>query len=375
MFLTEEERNLTIQGCRFCPMCYHADTAALILRKETNSPRGRGLILHGLDHGVLKWEDPWIGDIFFKSFTDGLPQEWCAGHYDHDELVIDARRRLAEMGCLPEAAQEAVNRVKTSGSPYRQAGVDISGLLREIGATPERGAALLVYLGCSTRSLYPSSARALFRILKALKVSFQTLEDETCCGMPLYRLGDFPGASRQAQKTAQGILQSGARELVVLDADCYRMFMTRYRKFGAFLPEGLKVSHVSEWLADRFSQGALRVRKSRGGATYHDPASLGRFTKIHDAPREVIRSLFDPGLKEMEWSREKAHDCGAGGGMMFTNPDIAREAARRCYGQAQRTGGEVLITASPLCAFQLGAVSSPDLPVRDLVEVAADALS
>jgi Fe-S oxidoreductase len=192
--------------------------------------------------------------------------------------------------------------------------------------------------------------------------------------MPLYQLGDFPGASRQARKTAQEILQSGAKELVVLDADCYRMFTTRYRKFGAFLPEGLRVYHVSEWLADQFSRQALPIRKSPRRVTYHDPASLARFTKLHEAPRAVIRSLFDPGLEEMEWNREKAHDCGAGGGMTFTNPETAQEAARRCYEQARRTGGELLITASPHCAFQLNAVSSDHLPVRDLPEVVADAL-
>ena len=374
MFLTDEERRLTIQGCRFCPMCYHADTAALILRKETNTPRGRGLILHALDHGVLKWEDPWIGDIFYKSFTDGLPQEWCAGHYDHDELVIDARRRLAEKGFLPEEARQAMNRTEKNGSPYAEPGVNPPDFLREIGAASKTGAALLFYLGCSARSLYPSSARALFRILKATGVPFQVLESETCCGMTLYQLGDFAGASRQARKTAQDILRSGARELVLLDADCYRMFTTRYRKFGALLPEGLKVCHVSEWLADRLSRGALPIRQGRRRATYHDPVSLARFTKIHEAPRSVIRALFDPGLQEMEWPREKAHDCGAGGGMVFTNPDIAREAARRCYDQARKTGAEILITASPPCAFQLAGVSSADLPVRDLVEAVADAL-
>lgn len=192
--------------------------------------------------------------------------------------------------------------------------------------------------------------------------------------MPLYQLGDFPGASRQAQKTAQAILRSGARECLVLDADCYRMFTTRYRKFGAFLPERLEISHVSEWLADRIAQQGLPIQKSRRRVTYHDPGSLARFTKIHEAPRAVIRSLFDAGLEEMEWSREKAHDCGAGGGMALTNPEIAREAARRCYDQARRTGAEILITASPRCASQLADISSDSLPVRDLVEVVADAL-
>ena len=39
-------------------MCFHADAVAGITCKESHSPRGRGLILFGLENGVLKWDDP-----------------------------------------------------------------------------------------------------------------------------------------------------------------------------------------------------------------------------------------------------------------------------------------------------------------------------
>ena len=120
MFLTDEERKLTIQGCRFCPMCYHADTVAGITCKETHSPRGRGLILFGLENGVLKWDDPAVADVLYKSFTDGLPQEWCAGHYDADEL----RDR-----CASPSGREGIGagRGRSGGGPDLGDGESLSG--------------------------------------------------------------------------------------------------------------------------------------------------------------------------------------------------------------------------------------------------------
>jgi len=373
MFLTEEERKLTILGCRFCPMCYHADAVAAITCKESNSPRGRGLLLHGLDQGVLKWEDPEVSEIFYRSFTDGLPQEWCAGHYDHDELVIDARHRLYEKGLMPDAARQAAARVGSIGTPYQDPEKAIREFLKEEGVNNYEGSELLIFLGCTARSQKVKSSRSLFRILKRIKVPFQVLDPEECCGMILYKFGDFRGASAQAQKIAKRIAATQAKRLVALDANCYRMFMTRYRKFGAYLPDGLHVLHISEWLNDLLGKKNLALRTHLRRATYHDPCSLARFTRLHEPPRNVIRSLFAE-FEEMEWNREKAHCCGGGGGMPITNPEIAQETARRRYEQIKKTGADVLVTSCPLCASMLKNAADPQDHIQDLIEVFADAL-
>ena len=313
MFLTEEERKLTIAGCRFCPMCFHADTVAAITCKETNSPRGRGLILYALEHGILKWDDPVVQDVFFKSFLDGLPQEWCAGHYDHDELVIDTRHRLVEKGFIPEEVRRVISRVTDSGSPYQDPGWTLQDFYNNIEAKPVEGADRLVFLGCAARSRYRQSPLAFFKILKAFGEPFSLLPEEGCCGMPLYLFGDFSNASIQAQKVAQQITAARPKELIILDADCYRMFLTRYRKFGAFLPEGMRMYHVSEWLDTQIHKKEVPFHKNPQLGTYHDPCSLARFIKAHEHPRAVIRSLFTPELAEMQLSEAKANCCGGEG--------------------------------------------------------------
>jgi Fe-S oxidoreductase len=374
MFLTDEERKLTIQGCRFCPMCYHADVVPSITCKETHSPRGRGLILFGLEHGVLKWDDPAVADVFFKSFTDGLPQEWCAGHYDADELVIDARHRLVEKGLAPEAVTQAVKRIMAAGSPYSGTVSTMDHLLDESGTTITPGAELLVFAGCATGSLYPSSLLAFLKILKAKGVPFNLLNPEPCCGMPLYQLGDFTNAARQAKTVSQRIAETGAQEIVLLDPDCFRMLTTRFTRFGAPLPGGLQVRHVSEWLWKRIDDENWSLKKRSERFTYHDPSSLARFTGIHEPPRAILRSIFGQEPLEMLGNRGKAFSCGEGGGMLLTNPEIAHEAASRRYEQACATGADLLITSSPACAGLLSDAQKGSPQVLDLVEVVAEAV-
>lgn len=374
MFLTDEERKLTIQGCRFCPMCFHADMVAGITCRETNSPRGRGLVLFALENGVLKWDDPVIADVLYKSFTDGLPQEWCAGHYDHDELIIDARHRLVEKGLAPAEVGQAAARILATGSPYPGAAPTLDELLRESGASVTPGADLLVYAGCAARSLYPASLRSFLEILKKKQVAFNLLDPEPCCGMPLYQMGDFAHAAVQAQTVSGQIAASGAKEVVLLDPDCFRMFTTRFARFGAKLPTGLNVSHVSEWLCRMIEAGKWSPKKRPERVAYHDPSSLARFTRLHEPPRAVLASLFSQKPLEMLGNRGKAFCCGEGGGMSLTNPEIAREAALRRYGQARNTGADLLVTSSPGCAGLLSQARTDGPVVRDLVELVAEAL-
>jgi Fe-S oxidoreductase len=332
------------------------------------------LVLFGLENGVLKWEDPAVADVFYKSFTDGLPQEWCAGNYDADELVIDARHRLVEKGLAPQEVVRAVERVISSGSPYPEPAPSTSDLLAKFGITATQGADLLLFAGCAARTLYPASLHSFAKVLQRRGVKFNILDPEPCCGMPLYQLGDFENASRRAKAVAQLIVSSGAKEIVLLDPDCFRMLKSRYTRFGAPLPDTLKVLHVSEWLLGRIEaeKWDLKLRSER--YTYHDPISLARFTKVHEPPRLILQSIFGREPLEMLGNRAKAFNCGEGGGMILTNPEIALEAAARRYEQARLTGADLLVTASPVCASFLSRVGTNHPKVKDLVQIVEEAI-
>jgi Fe-S oxidoreductase len=372
MLITEEEKKLTIEGCRFCPMCFHADTVAGITHRETNSPRGRALTLFGLEHGVLKRDDPAVADVLYKSFTDGLPQEWCAGHYDADELIIDARRQLVEAGLAPEEVKRAAARISETGTPYG-AGKGGETFHKAIAGSAQK-AELLIFAGCAARSLYPASLRAIAEVLRIKKIPYRLLDPEPCCGMPLYQLGDFTNAALQAKKVSRMIADAGVKEVLCLDADCFRMLTLRFARFGAPLPGGVRIRHVSEWLARMIAEEKWTFRQRQERVTYHDPSSLARFTRIHEPPREVLASLFAEKPVEMFGNRAKACCCGEGGGMLLMHPEMAEEAARRRFEQARATGAALLVTASPSCAALLSAARADGPAVYDLVEIVSESV-
>jgi Fe-S oxidoreductase len=41
--------------------------------------------------------------------------------------------------------------------------------------------------------------------------------------------------------------------------------------------------------------------------TYHDPCYLGRYSRLDDAPREILAAV--PGLKLVEMERNRMHAC------------------------------------------------------------------
>jgi Fe-S oxidoreductase len=369
MFVSEKEREETIRACRFCPMCYHADTVAQVLRKETNSPRGRALALFAIDRGMLDWSDEAIESMYQYS-CDGLDQEWCVGNYDHDELILSAREEIVRKGKAPVHVRAILDNLRRAGNPW--------GSAEDRRSTPAGTGETLAFLGCTARVHRPALASALHRIGEVAGEQPGLLAQESCCGMMAYLLGDVELAKAQVEALTLAVCRTGAKRLMVLDADCYRFLQLRSRRFGAQWPEGFEILHSSEWLARLVSARRLALQAPRElaekRAAYHDPCGLARFTRILDPPRLVLGAIA--GLKTVEFarSREKAGCCGAGGALFHTYPDLAKAIGARRWQEAQDAGAEVIVSASPSCEQMFEQSGEGTVPVLDLLEVVARSL-
>jgi len=376
MFFTEAERLETIRACRDCPMCHMIDTVALITGRESNTPRGRAMILWGLEKGLLSWESEGVTPILYRAFLDGLAREWCEGNYDNDELVIDGRRILVEKGLAPGAVADIAARIQSTGNPYGIQEQGGSALVKrgggKISLTPE----IAVFFGSAARIQRQQVAESFLEILQTLKIPFEILEGETDSGFLSYQLGDFKTAGDQARKMAAILIKSRAKKLVVLGASDFRMLNMRYGRLGAALPEGLQVVHVTEFLSQLLDEKKMVIRKkAKSPMTYHDPCSLARFTYVVDPPRKLLKALAGEKFVEMKWSGKKAHTCGACGGVPFTYPEISEKAVAIRIEQAMRTGAKILVSADPGCEISfLKGLAGKNLEVKNLVELLAEAL-
>jgi Fe-S oxidoreductase len=372
MFLTSEERLETIKACRFCPMCYAADRTASLMRRESYSPRGRSSILSALDQGMIPIDET-VADIFYTSLNDGLLAQWCVGNYDHEELVIDTRARIFQQGLAPQPVKEFVGQLSSRETVH----AGPRSVLAEAGVSVEKKSDLLLFSGCSTLKTAASTIIATGRLFNQAGVSFQVLEDEPCCGWPLYQLGDFEGARAFSARVREAVMGSGAKRVVAVDADCYRMLSTRTARFVGDLG-GVSVAHAVGELANLLQKGALKVRKALSAPiTYHDPCALARYCEDNESPRAILKAITNGEIREMATSGKWANCCGAGGMLEVIRPELAARVALLRLEEALETGASTLATGCPRCADLLSRAAASDasgsVRVMNLVDLLAEA--
>jgi Fe-S oxidoreductase len=79
--------------------------------------------------------------------------------------------------------------------------------------------------------------------------------------------------------------------------------------------------------------------------TYHDPCRLGRLAGIYEPPRQLLESLPNTELVEMERNRQNALCCGTSAWMECSSYSKAIQVER--MQEAVQTGAQTLITACP----------------------------
>ena len=372
MFLSDKERTETIWACRYCPMCQHADRVASLIRKESYTPRGRGAVLFALEKGLLTLDES-VADIMYTTINDGLLQEWCVGNYDHEELILDVRARLFEKGLAPKEVAVFVEALRAGPR-----GQEPGEILSQAGVTTEPGAEILLFAGCSARETGPSTLLSMGRIFNQAGIKFQILRKEPCCGWPLYQLGDLEGTRNFSVTLSGAIRESGAITVVVLDADCYRMLLTRNSRMGGDL-KGIRVVHALKLLSDWLEEKKIRIEKPLPDpVTYHDPCALARYCEDLDSPRKILTLLFEGEVREMATHKRLANCCGEGGMLPVYRPDLAKGVSLLRLEEARETGASILATGCPRCqgafARAMGPADKRKLRVVHLIDLVASAV-
>jgi Fe-S oxidoreductase len=189
-------------------------------------------------------------------------------------------------------------------------------------------------------------------------------------------IGDFHGARDFSVRVAQAIRGSGAHQVVVLDGDCYRMLLTRTRRFGGDL-EGIRIGHIVELLAEWIQTDQLKIKKKLNfSVTYHDPCALARYCEDIETPRWILSKILEEPLTEMSTWGKLANCCGAGGMLGVHRPEVAKQVARMRLEEARQTGCDVVATACPRCDTMLRDASRTapvQLRILNVVQLVAQA--
>ena len=111
---------------------------------------------------------------------------------------------------------------------------------------------------------------------------------------------------------------------------------------------------------------------------FDPPKEYRRGTKgIYESPRSILNQIPGVKLSEMTRIKEYAWCCGAGGGVIESNPEFAFWTARERLAEVASSGAEALVTACPWCeklfSDTIQSVGS-SLKLYDVVELIEQAI-
>ena len=351
--------------------------------------------------GKLEFSPKFV-DALFKCTLCGGCDIKCKRNLDVEVLqVIETARAQcieAGKGPMPEhkAMAEAISRTKNKyGAPHENR----SRWVKDIKPAPK--ADILYFAGCTSSYRQPELARNVAELLHRTGTPFMLLDDEWCCGRPLFDTGQTELARTMMEHNLKSIADSGAKIIITGDADCYKTLKVDYPKLLGRSTDDMPytVLHIVEYIDRLVKDGRLKFTRAVPlTVTYHDPCNLGRLGEpwyhwepkylppniavnkiwrrgekgVYQPPRDILKSIPGINLVEMERARDNAWCCGSGGGVETAFPDFASWIAGERIAEAKTTGAEAIVTCCPGCKEALNKQAKTNgtgMTVYDITEI------
>ncbi|MBU0464211.1 MAG: (Fe-S)-binding protein [Proteobacteria bacterium] len=377
-------------ACMRCGRCVASCPSAGA--KEPFSPRD---FVQSMRHKLWQEYSP-LGDIRFMSrheetqidenywycTTCRACLEVCPIYGATFEAVIKKRVLAIEEGLkVPKLLNQTLEKLFNYDNPWesskRQRGARAEGLdlvdLSNRGTTAD----LCYFVGCTTSfdDTAQGMARSFSKILQTTGVSFGILgKKEPCCGDIARRVGELGLSTEQMEKCLDLFDKYDITNIVTSSPHCFHTFRNEY------IDAPFNVRHYTLVLWELIQKGRLSFKKEMAAkVTFHDPCYLGRYNRIFDEPRQIIRAI--PGVRLVEMAHHGADSlcCGGGGGRMWQDLNGEVKMGEVRIREAVATGAQILITACPLCRIMLedarkAAGLNEMLRVTDLNELVLQAL-
>jgi len=228
----------------------------------------------------------------------------------------------------------------------------------------------LYYPGCLTRFALVEHLEKYKRILDLLGIDFIMNKEDRCCGSPVLNAGYEKDARELALKTFQELGKKGIGKIIVNCPACFKTFNQEYKNL---VPEwNIPAEHVTITMLNRLKQKpGLIKRKVHEKIIYHDPCHLGRYSKVYEEPRKVLK-LLGYEIAELPLNRENSMCCGGGGGLKANNSKLANQIALKILNYAKKLGVKKIVSTCPMCFSQFK--ENFDIEVLEFSDIVLESL-
>jgi len=361
---------------------------------DSYSALGRLKLALAILNGSMKITEKAL-DIIYQCNLCGACDTGCKRNLDLDPLmVLEALRirAVAQGAGPPPALAQLIRRVRDTGNRFGLTRAKSAAWIPE-GIKPSNRAKIAYFVGCNASYKNNSIAQATVKILEHLGIEYALMEEESCCGHPLFVSGAASEALALAKTNIEMLSDAGASIVLTSCAECYKTWKVDYPKLldkpTSDMP--YKAVHLVELLAGLLAKGGLRFRGPiEMKVAYHDPCCLGRLSEdwtpwhgsrgpngltqppkpyrrgtngIYQQPRQLISAIEGLELIDLPRTRENALCCGAGGGVLDVYPEFAAFTAQDRLQEVIDSGAQAVVSACPYCldSFQVAIQSTGHL--------------
>jgi glycolate oxidase iron-sulfur subunit len=256
----------------------------------------------------------------------------------------------------------------------KQSATGQAALPDRVPARGQRRAVIGMLTGCVQQVFFPQVNHSTARVLAAEGCDVVIPQGQGCCGALSLHSGRRGEAAAFARRAIATFEQAGVDAVVVNAAGCGSA-MKEYAELLADDPDwagraaalSAKVRDLTEFLVEL---GPVAPRSElRLKIAYHDACHLAHAQRITAQPRNLLRGI--PGVTLAEIA-DGATCCGSAGIYNLVQPEAAAELGGRKARAVRAAGADVLVTANPGCALQIGRALSADgtpLPMAHVAEV------
>jgi glycolate oxidase iron-sulfur subunit len=234
----------------------------------------------------------------------------------------------------------------------------------------ERGRVVLL-AGCIGAVLFAEVNADTVRVLNAERISVIVPREQGCCGALASHAGRHRSARRHASALIAALNVGGVDAIVTNSAGCGAMM----KDYGELL-EGDplaasfadRVVDVMEYLARLEPEGHYMTMDR--SILYQEPCHLAFAQGIRQDPITVLARIS--GLEVEVVGGPNC--CGAGGLYSIMQPDLARQVGEAKRDAILETGRDLMVSANPGCAIQLGSLLGDEVEVIHPISLMAEAL-
>lgn len=378
-----------LDPCVHCGLCLPACPTYTATGDESDSPRGRIVLMRALERGEIPAGDEGLRTHLDRCLGCRGCEPACPSGVGYGRGLQSAREVLARANGIPaktravlamfgnRAAWKAVfggarvlrglriadgfgplmgmvaatrPRLGARGAPVAPRPSPVAHRPSPVARPPR--ARVVMFRGCVMDALFDHVHDATRRVLEAN--GYQVLEapGQACCGAPHEHAGDTAAATRLAARNVAALARR-ADFLVVNSAGCGAMLRDYHHLLADAASEqfAATVRDVSELLADAGPVVGGAVERD---VAYDAPCHLQHAQKVHAQPIAVLRSI--PGLR---LRLLPGHDrcCGGAGAYAMLQPDMSAAvlADKLASIRDATPRPDFIATGNPGCIMQIGA--------------------